>query len=285
MFVDGGNLLAAVGETGGIYRIGPQGDGQQMLKAEENHILCLRQGSGGEIFAGTGGVGVVYRISAAGRASALFESAYEEIRSLALDAEGRVYAAAGGSPSRARKEEAEAEPVRVSTEVVVTASAGSAQTPRGAAAGSGRSPLLRRRGGEGAAPSTGSTRRIARKLWDPDDEIATPSSLASLRNDFFGTGTRAAVRDRQGRQGQPDQPGSVRAGLRSHPQGAQDIHAGEQPYPSGRLLEGAADGGRIHERGPRYEDRLDLGTAELRRPGAGGDEPPGPDAHRQLVRA
>ncbi len=196
LFVEGGVLLAAVGETGGIYRISPQGDGQQMLKAEENHILCLRPGSGGEIFAGTGGVGVVYRINAQGRASALFESPYEEIRSIALDAEGRVYAVAGGSPSRTRKEDADEPEVRLSSEVVVTASAQAQSSRASAAGGAGRSPLFP---SAAAAKEPGAVYRIssggiAKKLWESTDEIAyTVVWNESEKRLLFGTGTRGRL--------------------------------------------------------------------------------------------
>jgi hypothetical protein len=195
LFTDNGFLLAAVGETGGIYRISPQGDGQLILKAEENHILCLRSGNKGELFAGTGGVGVVYRISPEGRASALFESPYEEIRSLALDAEGQVYAGAGGSPSRAKKEETEAE-ARVSTEVLVTAVTPAPTTPPLPAAVAAPAPSL---APTSSAKEPGAVYRIgpdgiAKKLWGSSEEIVY--SLAwreSEKKLIFGTGPRGRI--------------------------------------------------------------------------------------------
>jgi hypothetical protein len=195
LFTDNGFLLAAVGETGGIYRISPQGDGQLILKAEENHILCLRSGNKGELFAGTGGVGVVYRISPEGRASALFESPYEEIRSLALDAEGQVYAGAGGSPSRAKKEETEAE-ARVSTEVLVTAVTPAPTAPPLPAAVAAPAPSL---APTSSAKEPGAVYRIgpdgiAKKLWGSSEEIVY--SLAwreSEKKLIFGTGPRGRI--------------------------------------------------------------------------------------------
>ena len=42
IFVDPGVLLAAVGENGGIYEINKEGEGRPVLRAEENHVLCLK---------------------------------------------------------------------------------------------------------------------------------------------------------------------------------------------------------------------------------------------------
>ena len=41
MFSESGSLLAAVGETGGIYEITGQSQGLLVLKADENHIKTL----------------------------------------------------------------------------------------------------------------------------------------------------------------------------------------------------------------------------------------------------
>jgi outer membrane protein assembly factor BamB len=151
LFMDSGELWAAVGEAGGVYRISPLGEGQMFFKAAENHILCLEKTARGDVVAGSGGNGLVYRITAEGRASVLFETPYEEVRSLAVDREGQIYAAASGTPTRARKDDSSAEPVRAAADVTVTVSASTAR-PRTAPL---RRPSPARRPATGA-PSSGS---------------------------------------------------------------------------------------------------------------------------------
>jgi hypothetical protein len=186
-FSESGFLMAAVGEAGGIYKINPQGEGQRVLKAEENHILCLQKSGGGEFLAGTGGVGVVYRLSAEGRATVLFESPYEEIKSLALDGSGNIYAACGGTPSRTRKEEAPEAPVRLSTEVTVTAGGS-------AASGAPSSASLTSSGKEPGALFRVRPDGISRKLWESEDELIY--SLLWQEGEkrlLFGTGNRGRL--------------------------------------------------------------------------------------------
>jgi hypothetical protein len=186
-FSDNGFLMAAVGEAGGIYKINPQGEGQRALKAEENHILCLQKSGEGDFLAGSGGVGVIYRLSAEGRTTVLFESPYEEIKSLALDGAGNIYAACGGTPSRAKKEEAAEPPVRIPTDVTVTAgvSAPSGALAPAALVSSGKEPgaLFRVR------PDG-----IAMKLWESEDELIY--SLLWKEGEkrlLFGTGNRGRL--------------------------------------------------------------------------------------------
>jgi hypothetical protein len=186
-FSESGFLMAAVGEAGGIYKINPQGEGQRVLKAEENHILCLQKSGGGEFLAGTGGVGVVYRLSAEGRATVLFESPYEEIKSLALDGSGNIYAACGGTPSRTRKEEAPEAPVRLSTEVTVTAGGS-------AASGAPSSAALISSAKEPGALFRVRPDGISRKLWESEDELIY--SLLWQEGDkrlLFGTGNKGRL--------------------------------------------------------------------------------------------
>jgi hypothetical protein len=96
--------LVAVGESGGIYEVNPQGEGKLVFKAEENHVLCLKSDRTGDVIAGSGGNGLVYRVSKAGRATVVFESPFEEVRSLVIDGEGNIYAAAGGTATKGRKD-------------------------------------------------------------------------------------------------------------------------------------------------------------------------------------
>jgi hypothetical protein len=186
-FSDSGFLMAAVGEAGGIYRISPQGEGQRVLKAEENHILCLQKSGVGEFLAGTGGVGVIYRLSAEGRATVLFESPYEEIKSLAIDGSGNIYAACGGTPSRTRKDEASEAPVRISTEVTVTAGGS-------AASGAPSSASLVSSGKEPGALFRVRPDGIAKKLWESEDELIYSLLWQEAgKRLLFGTGNKGRI--------------------------------------------------------------------------------------------
>src|SRR4030042_624970 len=63
LFLDSGELWAAVGESGGIYQISPLGEGRMLFKAAQNHILCLEKTARGDIVAGSGGNGLAYKIA------------------------------------------------------------------------------------------------------------------------------------------------------------------------------------------------------------------------------
>lgn len=187
VFADDGNLMAAVGEVGGIYRISPEGEGQRVLKAEENHVLCLHKGGRGEFLAGSGGVGVIYRLSAEGRTTVLFESSFEEIKSLAVDGDGNIYAACGGTPTRAKKEEPSDLPIRITTDVTVSASA---PAPTGV-----RSPAALSSGPmEPGALFRVRPDGIAKKLWESEDELIY--SLLWKEKEkrlLFGTGNQGRI--------------------------------------------------------------------------------------------
>ncbi len=186
-FADDGYLMAAVGEVGGIYRISPQGEGQRVLKAEENHVLCLHKIGQGDFLAGSGGIGVIYRLSTGGQSTVLFESSYEEIKSLAVDGDGNIYAACGGTPTRTRREELSESPIRIATEVTVSASD---PAPAG-----GRAPAAL----SAAAKEPGALFRvrpdgIAKKLWESDEELIY--SMLWKENEkrlLFGTGNQGRI--------------------------------------------------------------------------------------------
>jgi hypothetical protein len=192
-FADDGSLMVAVGESGGVYKVSVQGEGQQILKAEENHVLCLLKDGRGGFLAGSGGVGVVYKLGPDGRSSVLFESPFEEVRSLALDADGQVYAAAGGLPSRIRKEEAPETPVRVSTEITVTAvpTPQATQVPARSAAAAFQ---LTSSSKEPSALYRVRPDGIAKKLWESADElIYTLLWKEEEKRVIFGTGNKGRV--------------------------------------------------------------------------------------------
>ncbi|MFZ2054165.1 MAG: hypothetical protein WAU81_08200 [Candidatus Aminicenantales bacterium] len=187
VFADDGYLMAAVGEAGGIYRISPEGEGQRVLKAEENHVLCLHKLGRGDLLAGSGGVGVIYRLSADGRATVLFESSFEEIKSLAVDGDGNIYAACGGTPTRTKKEEPSDLPVRISTEVTVSASA---PAPTGVRLPAALSSMAKEPGALFRVRPDG----IAKKLWESEDELIYSLLWKEKEKKLlFGTGNQGRI--------------------------------------------------------------------------------------------
>ena len=168
-FTEQGNLLAAVGEAGGIYEISPQGEGISILKSDENHILCLADGGGGTILAGSGGKGHLYRLDKGKNPQILFESPFEEIKSLAVDSGGNIYIAAGGKPQDVVRDGLSQGAVRASTDVEITVSAspaGSQQSSRGAASASATS-----KEGQPSALYRLNAAGSAKKLWNSNQEL------------------------------------------------------------------------------------------------------------------
>ncbi len=183
-FVDPGVLLAAVGESGGIYEINMEGQGVPVLRSEENHVLCVRVDTNKDLIAGTGGRGCVYRIRKGRKPSILFEAPYEEIRSVALDNEGNIYAAAGGKITSLVKVTGLPETVRAESDISVTVTPPSVQTPEVLS-------LSQEQPGALFKISPGG---IPKNIWRSDDEL-----IYSLLWDepekmlYFGTGDKGRV--------------------------------------------------------------------------------------------
>jgi len=198
-FMDSGLLWAAVGEVGGVYAITPQGEGRMFFKASENHILCLKKTAGGDVLAGSGGNGLVYRISPEGRVSVVFETAYEEVRSLAMDRGGTIYAAASGTPSRSRKDESPASPVRPEAAPGRGASVSVSASVVGPAGAPGAAGLDLAGAIGGSQKESGALYRIAgdgtaKILWSSAEEmIYTLHWRADDQKVLFGTGNRGRI--------------------------------------------------------------------------------------------
>ena len=191
-------ISSAVGENGGIYEINPQGEGKLILKAAENHILCLKTDRGGQLIAGSGGNGLVYRLTKSGKTTVIFESPYEEVRSLAVDADGNIYAAADGTSSRAKKEElAIPTPVR-DADVKISVSA-AAPSP---AAGAAQAAALASKtlgGSLAASREPGALYKvapdgIAKRLWSSAEEVIYSLFLDETeKRIILGTGPKGRI--------------------------------------------------------------------------------------------
>jgi len=91
-----GNLYAATGDQGQIFKVTKPGEGTVFFKSDEAHIRVLALDPQGNLIAGSDGSGLVYRISPAGDAFVLYSANKKEITAITLDEAGNIYAAASG---------------------------------------------------------------------------------------------------------------------------------------------------------------------------------------------
>ncbi len=94
-----GNLIAATGDEGRIYKVAPDGDVSILYTAKASQVLCLTQTSAGIIYAGTGPGGQVIRIEQ-GKARVFCETHANYVWSLAVDPETQEVYAGTGSKGR-----------------------------------------------------------------------------------------------------------------------------------------------------------------------------------------
>ena len=85
-----GNLIVAVGNTGGIYRVNDAGNAVKIFTSEDTHIISLQISKTGSILAGSGDGGILYNIDNT-KVKVLFDSPFEEIRGISEDKEGNIY--------------------------------------------------------------------------------------------------------------------------------------------------------------------------------------------------
>jgi hypothetical protein len=93
---DAGNLYAATGDHGEIFKVTPKGEHSVLFKSDETHIRVLALDPKGNLIAGSDGSGLVYRISPAGEGFVLYSAPKKEITAIAIDATGNIYAAGAG---------------------------------------------------------------------------------------------------------------------------------------------------------------------------------------------
>ncbi len=95
-----GNLFAATGNEGKLYKITSTGEVSVAFQSEDSQILSLAAGPDGTIYAGTGPSGLVVRISANGNTRVLYDSPEAYVWSLVVDAKGETIFAATGPRGR-----------------------------------------------------------------------------------------------------------------------------------------------------------------------------------------
>jgi hypothetical protein len=93
-----GNLLAATGDEGKVFKITPDGKATALSTGDSDisQAFCLAAAPDGSVYAGTGPKGTILRIDPKGDITILFETPESYVWALALDAEGKnLYAATG----------------------------------------------------------------------------------------------------------------------------------------------------------------------------------------------
>ncbi len=91
---DQGNLIAATGDEGKIYKITADGQTSVLHTCSASQVLCLARGKDGAIYAGTGPGGQILRL-VNGKARVWCETHQTYVWSLAVAADGHVYAGTG----------------------------------------------------------------------------------------------------------------------------------------------------------------------------------------------
>jgi len=102
-----GEIYAATGNKGQVFKIEPNGSKSQVLcDLKPKNLLCLAFAPDGFIYAGTDEDGLVYRINPAdGKVFVVYDAKEPEISAIVFDAQGNLYAstadAEGARPGRA----------------------------------------------------------------------------------------------------------------------------------------------------------------------------------------
>lgn len=94
-----GNIICAVGNSGGVYRIAPDGQADKIFTSEDTHIISLYITRDGGILAGSGDRGIIYRIDNR-KVKVLYDSPFDEIRGICQDKDGNTYFSATRGISR-----------------------------------------------------------------------------------------------------------------------------------------------------------------------------------------
>jgi len=99
-----GNLYAATGTEGKIFKITGEGKGEVFYASDEVHIRSLQFDPAGNLLAGSAENGLLYRIAADGTAVVLAASGRQEVNRIILGPGGTVYFTATGPAAQANGE-------------------------------------------------------------------------------------------------------------------------------------------------------------------------------------
>src|SRR5262249_22121253 len=95
-----GNLYAATGEGGKVYKVTPDGKAVVVHASDDPQVLCLALAPDGSVYAGTGPSGRVVRIGPDGKAKVIHEGLGAYVWSLAIDPKGEFLYVGTGPKGR-----------------------------------------------------------------------------------------------------------------------------------------------------------------------------------------
>jgi hypothetical protein len=197
VFDEAGNLYAATGDQGQIFRVTPKGEHSVFFKSDESHIRVLAFDKKGDLIAGSDSSGLVYRISPNGEGFVLYSAPKKEITALAIDQDGNIYAAGVGEKRAAGTPGFTATPISIPT----GAPGGGAQAaPSGASVTPGvTQPMVINIPGPGAGATGGSEiYRIAPdgsplRIWSSREDLVYGLTFDQQGILLAGTGNRGHV--------------------------------------------------------------------------------------------
>src|SRR5438270_797519 len=182
-----GNLYAATGDQGQIFKVTKAGEGTVFFKSDEAHIRVLALDPQGNLIAGSDGSGLIYRISPAGEAFVLYSANKKEITAITLDEAGNIYAAASGEKRTSTP--------APGTIVQVTPAAAPNPLPN-PGAGGGPAPFL----GTPNAANAGNSEvyQIApdgspRRLWASHEDLVYALAFDQKHHLLAGTGNKGKI--------------------------------------------------------------------------------------------
>ncbi len=85
-----GNIIVAVGNSGGVYKVDKTGNTTRIFAAEDAHIVSLYITRNNSILAGSGDRGIIYKIDNM-KVRVLFDSLLDEIKGICEDKEGNIF--------------------------------------------------------------------------------------------------------------------------------------------------------------------------------------------------
>jgi len=87
-----GNLYAATGPSGQLWKIAPDGKRTLLYDSPHSHLLSVAVGPDGSVYAGSDGEGLIYRVDSEGKTSVVYDAPQSEIRTLLFAPDGSLYA-------------------------------------------------------------------------------------------------------------------------------------------------------------------------------------------------
>ncbi len=90
-----GNIFAATGEEGKIFKVTPDGKATVLGDTDEQHVFTLALAPDGTLYAGTAPGGLVLKITADGKTTTHFKTGKNYVWKLVLDPQGVLFAATG----------------------------------------------------------------------------------------------------------------------------------------------------------------------------------------------